>query len=220
MPESIGVLIVDDHALVRKGLVALLDIWPEVHLVGEANGGAEAVRLACAQCPDVILMDLDMPGENGNEAINQIKQRQQISKILALTSYSDDEHVIAAIQAGANGYLLKTTMPEDLLRAIRDVYQGKLPLDPSVTSTVVRELNRLQEPSKDEPNVLTKREDEVLRLIAKGHSNQIIAGKLMISDRTVSTHVSRILTKLQLENRTQATLYALRTGLVALDENE
>jgi len=220
MTEPIGVLIVDDHALVRKGLAALLEVRSEVYLVGEASGGAEAVHLACSHYPDVILMDLDMPGENGIEAINQIRKKQQVSKILVLTSYGDDEHVIAAIHAGANGYLLKTTMPEDLLRAIREVYQGKIPLDPSVTTAVIRELNRPQSPSTDESNDLTDREIEVLKLIAKGDSNQIIAEQLMISNRTVSTHVTHILTKLQLENRTQAALYALRTGLVDLDGNE
>jgi two-component system, NarL family, response regulator LiaR len=220
MSGSIGVLIVDDHALVRKGLAALLDVRPELHLVGEANGSAEAVHLACTQIPDVILMDLDMPGENGIEAIKKIKQCQQISKILVLTSFSDDKNVIAAIQAGADGYLLKTIMPEDLLRAIHEVFQGKLPLDPSITGTVVREMNRSQDPPPQNPNELTKREIVVLKLIAKGHSNQTIAELLMISDRTVSTHVSSILTKLQLENRTQAALYALRSGLADLNGDD
>lgn len=220
MSETIGVLIVDDHALVRKGLAALLNVRPEIQLVGEANGSAEAVHLACALIPDVILMDLDMPGENGIEAIKKIRRYQQRSKILVLTSYSDDENVIAAIQAGANGYLLKTTLPEDLLKAIQEVFQGKFPLDPSVTSTVVREMNRSKDPPPINPNELTEREIDVIKLIAKGDSNQMIADKLMISDRTVSTHVSSILTKLQLENRTQVALYALRNGLADLNEDE
>lgn len=219
MTESIGVLIVDDHALVRKGLAALLNVRSEVHLVGEANCCVEAVQMATKQCPDVILMDLDMPGEDGIQAISQIKRKQQSSKILVLTSYSDDEHVIAAMQAGADGYLLKTSMPVDLLRAIREVYQGKMPLDPSVTSTVIRELNRPQESPNDDLNNLTDREIEVIKLITGGYSNQAIAGQLMISDRTVSTHVSHILTKLNLDNRTQAALYALRVGLANLDDN-
>lgn len=218
MAASIGVLIVDDHALVRKGLAALLGVRPELHLVGEASNCAQAVRLACSQYPDVILMDLVMPGENGIAAIRQIRQNQQISKILVLTSYSDEAHVVDAIQAGANGYLLKTTMPADLLRAIQEVYQGKMPLDPTIARTVVSAFNKSPEQTEEKLGNLTEREIEVLRLIAKGHSNQIVAENLMISDRTVSTHVSHILTKLHLENRTQAALYALRIGLVYIDE--
>ncbi|UCC50974.1 MAG: response regulator transcription factor [Anaerolineaceae bacterium] len=218
MSEPIGVLIVDDHALVRKGLLALLNVRPEVHVVGEAIDGMEAVHLASTQYPDVILMDLEMPTKDGITAIKEIREKQQESKILVLTSYTDDERVIAAIRAGANGYLLKTTMPDDLLLAIRRVHQGDLPLDPSITSTVVRQLNRPSTPQTTRPGQLTEREMDVIKLVAKGFTNQQIATELAVSERTVSTHVSRILTKLQLENRTQAALYALRTGLADLDE--
>lgn len=218
MSEPIGVLIVDDHALVRKGLLALLNVRPEVHVVGEAIDGMEAVHLASTQYPDVILMDLEMPTKDGITAIKEIREKQQESKILVLTSYTDDERVIAAIRAGANGYLLKTTTPDDLLQAIRRVHQGDLPLDPSITSTVVRQLNRPSTPQTTRPGQLTEREMDVIKLVAKGLTNQQIATELAVSERTVSTHVSRILTKLQLENRTQAALYALRTGLADLDE--
>lgn len=218
MSDTIGVLIVEDHVLVRKGLAALLNVRNDIKLVGEANDGAEAVDLACTVMPDVILMDLDMPGVSGFEAISQIRQKQQKSKILVLTSFSDDEHVITAIRAGANGYLLKTIMPADLLKAIHDVTEGKTPLDPSVTSTFVREINRDPDPAQNDPQQLTDREIEVLILIAKGQSNQSIADQLLISNRTVTTHVSNILAKLRLENRTQAALYAIRNGLVDPDE--
>lgn len=218
MSEPIGVLIVDDHALVRKGLLALLNVRPEVHVVGEAIDGMEAVHLASTQYPDVILMDLEMPTKDGITAIKEIREKQQESKILVLTSYTDDERVIAAIRAGANGYLLKTTTPDDLLQAIRRVHQGDSPLDPSITSTVVRQLNRPSTPQTTRPGQLTEREMDVIKLVAKGLTNQQIATELAVSERTVSTHVSRILTKLQLENRTQAALYALRTGLADLDE--
>lgn len=218
MAEPISVLIVDDHALVRKGLLALLNVRPEVYVVGEATDGLEAVRLASIQHPDVILMDLEMPLLDGIAAIKKIRAAQQESKILVLTSYTDDQRVIAAIRAGANGYVLKTTMPDDLLQAIRRVYQGDLPLDPSITNTVVRELNRPASPPAPPPDQLTLREIDVIQQIAKGRTNQQIGAELGVSERTVSTHVSNILTKLKLENRTQAALYALRTGLSDLDE--
>ncbi len=218
MAKPVSVLIVDDHALVRKGLAALLNVRSEVQLVGEANGGREAVRLAAVRIPDVILMDLEMPGFDGIEAIRQIQNQQTKSKILVLSSYSNEEHVIAAVKAGVRGYLLKTAMPEELLQAILDVNEGKFPMDPSVVSTVVRELNRLGDPLIENPDSLTPREIEVIKLIATGHTNQSIAGELLISDRTVSTHVSNILKKLRLGNRTQIALYAIQSGLVDLNQ--
>ncbi|MDX1414585.1 MAG: response regulator transcription factor [Candidatus Promineifilaceae bacterium] len=219
MAESIGVLIVDDHAVVRKGLAALLAVRSEVYLAGEASDSKEAIQIANSEAPDVILMDLEMPGESGIEAIKKIRQEQKVSKILVLTSYSDDEHVIDAIRAGANGYLLKTTMPEDLLRAIQDVYLGKMPIDAAVTSTVVQELHQPADKKDEVSELLTDREIDVLELIAKGFTNQVIAKELMISERTASTHVSHILAKLEVENRTQAALYALRTGLVDINDS-
>ncbi len=220
MSEAVKVLIADDHALVRKGLLALLEAKLDVQVVGEATDGIEAVRMAGSCSPDIILMDLEMPRKDGIIAIKEIRRQLPQSKILVLTSYTDDQRVIAAIRAGANGYLLKTSTPDDLMRAIREVLQGRMPLDPEITSTVVRELERPAETPPTRPENLSNREIDVIRLIAKGYPNRQIAEELLISDRTVSTHVGRILKKLQLENRTQIALYALRKGLADLDEAE
>ncbi len=220
MSEAVKILIVDDHALVRKGLLALLTAKPGVQVVGEAADGIEAVRMAGSCAPDIILMDLEMPRKDGISAIKEIRQQLPESKILVVTSYTDEQRVIAAIRAGANGYLLKTTVPDDLMRAIREVMQGQFPLDPTITSTVIRELEWPAEPQPTWPDDLTEREVDIIKLVAKGYSNNRIAVELMISDRTVSTHVGRILKKLELENRTQIALYALRKGLADLDDGE
>jgi NarL family two-component system response regulator LiaR len=219
MFKPVKILIADDHTLVRKGLMALLTAKPDVQVVGEAKDGIEAVHMARSCSPDVILMDLEMPRKDGISAIKEIRRELPRSKILVVTSYTDDQRVIAAIRAGANGYLLKTTMPDDLLRAISEVMQGRLPLDPTITNTVIRELERPADLPSDWPDNLTEREVDVIKLIAKGYPNRQVAQELLISDRTVSTHVSRILPKLRLENRTQIALYALREGLVDINDS-
>ena len=217
MSETIRVLIADDHTVVRGGLVALLEDVPGIEVVAEAADGQEAVLKTRAVKPDVILMDLAMPRKTGNEAIEEIKQENPNARIVVLTSYSDDDKVFAAIKAGALGYLLKETSTQDLLQAIRDVYKGESSLHPAIARKLIRELNRPTTlPPSDEP--LTDREAEVLVLVARGLSNQDIADKLVISERTVRTHVSNILSKLHLANRTQAALYALKEGLTSLDE--
>ena len=220
MSEVVKVLIADDHTLVRKGLLALLEAKPDIEVVGGAADGIEVIRMAGSGSPDIILMDLEMPRKDGINAIKEIRQQLPQSKILVLTSYTDEQRVIAAVRAGANGYLLKTTLPDDLIRAIQEVMQGQLPLDPAITSTVIRELKRPAESMPVRPDNLTEREVSVIKLIAKGYPNRRIAGELLISDRTVSTHVGRILTKLQLENRTQIALYALRKGVADLDDSD
>ncbi len=220
MAGVIKILIVDDHALVRKGLLALLTSKPEMQVVGEAADGQEALSMARFCLPDIILMDLEMPRKDGTSAIKEIRKQLPNCKILVVTSYTDEQRVIAAIRAGANGYILKTTVPDDLLRAIREVMRDRMPLDPSITGTVIRELERPQEPAQTWPDNLTDREVDIIKLIAKGDPNNRIAEKLSISDRTVSTHVGRILKKLQLENRTQIALYALRKGLADLDNGD
>jgi NarL family two-component system response regulator LiaR len=211
------VLIADDHTVVRGGLVALLEDVEGIEVVAEAADGQEAILKTRAIKPDVILMDLAMPRKTGIEAIEEIKNENPNARIVVLTSYSDDDKVFAAIKAGALGYLLKETSTQDLLQAIRDVYHGESSLHPAIARKLIRELNRPTTlPPSDEP--LTDREAEVLILVARGLSNQDIADKLVISERTVRTHVSNILSKLQLANRTQAALYALKEGLTSLDE--
>jgi NarL family two-component system response regulator LiaR len=217
MATQIRILVADDHALVRRGLIALLDGRPTLEIVGEASDGFEAIRISEETHPDVILMDLEMPRLDGIVAIKKIKRQNPDSKILVVSNYYDDDRVIAALKAGANGYLLKTTMPSNLLSAIEEVYQGGVPLDPAVTHVVLRSLGVNTYTNENNAiEELTSRELTVLKLLAKGFSDQRIAISLSISIRTVSTHVHSILSKLSLENRTQAALYALRNDLANL----
>ncbi len=216
MKKSIHVLIADDHAVVREGLRTLINIEPDMEVIGEAADGCAAVQQALELNPDVILLDMVMPRQNGLEAIAAIKEKQPDAKILVLTSFADDDKVFPAIKAGALGYLLKNSSPQRLLRAIRDVYQGEPSMSPDVAKKLMLEMQRPAElPPTAEP--LTEREVDVLRLIAQGLTNQEIAAKLVIGEGTVRTHVSNILTKLHLANRTQAALYALREGFASLD---
>ena len=217
MTESIRILIVDDHAVVREGLRALIEVNPEMELAGEAADGVEAVQKARSLQPDVILLDLVMPRKGGIEAISEIKEENPNARILVLTSFAEDDKVFPAIKAGALGYLLKDSSARELLQAIRDVYRGEPTMHPTIARKLMRELQRPPElPPTEEP--LTVREVEILRLVAQGLSNQEIADVLVISERTVRTHVTNILTKLHLANRTQAALYALREKLARLDD--
>jgi NarL family two-component system response regulator LiaR len=212
----IRVLIADDHAVVREGLRALIISEPGIEVVGEAANGVEAVRLAHSLQPDVILLDLVMPQMGGLEAITEIKQANPEARILVLTSFAEDDKVFPAIKAGALGYLMKDLLPYELLQAIRDTYRGESSLHPAIARKLVQELNRPSNlPPASEP--LTERELEVLKLVAQGLSNQEIADKLAIGERTARTHVVNILSKLHLANRTQAALYALREGLAKLE---
>jgi two-component system, NarL family, response regulator LiaR len=210
---TIRILIADDHAIVRKGLVTLISTEPGMELVGQAEDGLEAVFKTRSLQPDVILLDLVMPRLGGLEAIGQIKEENPAARILVLTSFAEDDKVFPAIKAGALGYLLKDASPEQLLQAIRDVYHGESSLHPTIARKLIRELNQPSDlPPSEEP--LTGRELEVLKLVAQGLTNQEIAGKLVVTERTVTTHVSNLLAKLHLANRTQAALYAIREGLV------
>ncbi len=208
----------DDHMLLREGVRALLLTEAEIELVGEAERGDEAVKKIKALKPDVVLLDLKMPGLSGVEVIRTLKEAEVESRILVLTSFADDENVFSAIKAGALGYLLKDSTPADLLHAIRDVHAGQSFLHPIIARKLIQELNQ---PSTLPPtsNPLTERELEVLKLIAQGLTNQQMAELLVVSERTMRTHVSNILTKLHLANRTQAALYALREGYANLDDS-
>ena len=217
-PESrVRVLIVDDHAIVRKGIRALLSEADGFEVVGEAGTGQEAVLRAQESSPDVILMDVLMPGMDGIEATRLITSRQPKTRILVLTSFAADNKVFPAIKAGALGYLLKDSLPEELVRAIRQVHRGEPSLHPTIARKLLQEIARPAE-LQPAPEALTDREMTVLRLIAQGLSNQEIADRIAVSDPTVRTHVSRILGKLHVASRTQAALYAVREGLTDPDE--
>ena len=216
MTETIRILIADDHAVVRRGLRALIDTEPNMEAVGEAVDGVEAVLMTRSLRPDVILLDLAMPRKDGIEAIVEIKQENPDTRILVLTSFAEDEKVFPAIKSGALGYLLKDSSPQELLRAIQDVYRGESSLHPTIARKLVNEFSRSSnQQSTKEP--LTEREVEVLKLVARGLSNHEIAEMLVVTEPTVSKHVSNILDKLHLANRTQAALHALREGLASLD---
>lgn len=217
--QVIRVLVADDHAIVRRGLCALLATEPDIEVVGEAQDGREAIAQARRHRPDVILMDLVMPGTDGLAAIRSIRAEQPEVRILVLTSFSGDDKVFPAVKAGALGYVLKDSGPEELVHAIQQVYRGESWLHPAIARKLLREFC---EPAEQAPSKspLTKRETEVLQLVAVGQSNREISDRLTISEATVRTHVSNILTKLSLSSRTQATLYALREGLASLDDDD
>jgi two-component system, NarL family, response regulator LiaR len=217
MAQVINILIADDHPIVREGLRALLSGKPDMALVGEARDGDEAVAKARSLRPDVILMDLVMPRKNGIEAIREIRQENAQARILVLSTFSEDERIIAAIKGGALGYLLKDSSPQELIEAIRCVHRGESSLHPAVARKLILAYGKEQRVAPA-ATALTEREAEVLKLVARGLSNHAIAERLFVGEGTVRFHVSNILGKLQLENRTQAVLYALREGMVDLQD--
>lgn len=217
--KNIRILIVDDHTIVRSGLKALLALVDDMEIVGEAEDGLGAISQYQKLGPDVVLMDLVMPRMDGIEATRTITSIDHNAHILALTSFSTDDKVFPAIKAGALGYLLKDSEPQELLDAIRRVHHGEPSLPPEIARKVLSELGRdTQSPPTPEP--LTDRELEVLRMIAQGMGNHEIASTLFVAEVTVRSHVSRVLAKLHLANRVQAALYALKEGLVRLEDTD
>jgi len=216
---DIRVMVVDDHAIVRKGICALLATEEHIHVVGEAADGREAVEQAKTLRPDVILMDIVMPEMDGLEAIRRTTEILPDVRILVLTSFASVDMVLPAIKAGALGYLLKDSGPQDLVSSIRQVFCGNSSLHPAIARKL---LDEISQPTigGSETDSLTEREVTVLKLVAQGFSNRDIAGELTVSEATVRTHVSHILAKLELSSRTQAALYALRKGLVSLYDEE
>jgi len=218
--ESIGVLVVDDHEVVRRGLLAFLGGEPDIEVLGEAEGGAQALALLASmdaegRRPDVIIMDLQMAPVDGIESTRRVRELYNDIEVVALTSFAEEERVRVALEAGASGYLLKDSDADDVAAAVRAAHRGELQLEPVIAR---RLMSSLRERRGDDPlGELTSRELEVLRLVAMGKPNKEIAAELAISERTVRTHVSRILRKLRLSSRTQAALWAVREGLVEIE---
>ena len=224
MNKKIGVLLVDDHAVVRQGLRMFIEMQPDMQVLGEGSNGLEAVELSARLNPDVILLDLLMPGMDGVEATRKIIEHFPQARVLILTSFGEDDKIFPAIRAGAQGYLLKDIQPQDLVQAIRETFQGKAQLHPDVARRLMQAVSGAVPVAVAKPTSLlkdlqelTEREREVLELIARGLTNHEIAEKMVISEKTVKTHVSNLLDKLGLEDRTRAAIWALKHGLGSVD---
>jgi NarL family two-component system response regulator LiaR len=212
--DKIRILIVDDHQVVRQGLRTFLELQEDIEVVGEAGDGVEAVEMVHRLHPEVILMDLVMPRLDGIEATRQIKALDADAKVIALTSFSEDDRVFPAIQAGASSFLLKDVGPDELVEAIRAAKRGEVRLHPNIARKLMEQVAQGTNPRPERlDESLTEREREVIRLVARGESNQAIAEELVISEKTVKTHVSNILSKLNLADRTQLAIFAIKNGL-------
>lgn len=210
---KIKLLLVEDHHIVRRGLVFFLKTKEEFEIIGEAENGEEALAFVQKERPDVVLMDVSMPKMDGIEATKRLKQQDATIKILMLSSFSEQDYVLPALEAGADGYQLKEVQPDQLVASIIAVYQGNANFHPKVTPALLGILS-VKEEKQDSFSMLTKREKEVLREITKGRSNKEIAAELHITEQTVKTHVSNVLAKLEVDDRTQAALYAVKNGVV------
>ncbi|MDM5188494.1 response regulator transcription factor [Bacillus sp. DX4.1] len=210
---KIKLLLVEDHHIVRRGLVFFLNTKEEFEIIGEAENGEEALAFVQKERPDVVLIDVSMPKMDGIEATKRLKQYDATIKILMLSSFSEQDYVLPALEAGADGYQLKEVQPDQLVASIIAVYQGNTNFHPKVTPTLLGR-SVVKEEKQDSFSMLTKREKEVLREIAKGRSNKEIAAELHITEQTVKTHVSNVLAKLEVDDRTQAALYAVKHGIV------
>lgn len=220
MSDKMRVLIADDHAIVRDGLRAILEAQPDIEVAGEAADGQEAVEKTNHLKPDIVIMDLTMPGMNGLEATRQIKQQSPEVKIIALTMHESDEYFFQILHAGASGYFVKGGSSTELVSALRTVWQGDVFLYPSMTKRLVGDYLKRAHTGKDKESYegLTEREKEILKLIAEGRSNQEIAELLVLSPSTVQTHRARIMSKLGLHSRTELVKFAIRRGIIALDK--
>lgn len=221
MVEKTRILLVDDHALLRQGTVELLQYEADIEVIGQAENGQEAVRLARELQPDIVVMDVRMPGMSGVEATRHIRSEMPFIQVLVLTAYDDDQYVFSLLQAGASGYLLKTAPAGDLIGAIRQVRAGESPLSPAIAKKVVARLNvggsQNDRPEVfNDPNLLTARELEILQFLARGMSNRDIAEALYISDRTVQSHLTNIFAKMQVTSRLEAVLQGIRLGWLTL----
>ncbi len=218
MSDPIRVVLVDDHSMIRIGLKAYFSTIPDIEIIGEADSGEEAVQVVKDTHPDVVLMDLIMPGMDGVEATRQVKNIYPPAKIIILTSFHEDSHIFPAIRAGALSYVLKDIDPDELAKAIRSAHAGEATLNSQVAARMVKEI---QGGDRDEVNAfmeLTEREMDVMRMIAMGKNNQEISSDLVISEKTVKTHITNILSKLHLKDRTQAAAYAWQNGIVRSDQ--
>lgn len=213
--NKIRVLIADDHSMMRQGLKQILELENDITVIAQASNGSEAVKLAREQKPDIILMDINMPGTNGIQAIKELKLEKHPSKVIVLTIHQDREYLFKTLQMGAEGYVLKDAETDVLIEAIRNVFRGQSYIQPNMTKELVKEFNRvtLHERDRGDETALTAREIEVLELIAEGMINKEIAKQLYISEKTVKNHVSNIFKKLNVSDRTQAAIYAFKHNL-------
>ena len=215
--KKIRLLVVDDHTVVREGLAAILANYPDIEVIGQAADGIQAVEIIKKEKPDVVLLDMMMPNQDGLTSIPKIKEASPNTRILVVTAFAENDMVYQAIKAGALGFILKDATRDQLMQAIRDVNDGRASLQPSIAVKLIQEINHPTELLYT-ADPLTRRELETIRLIARGLSNQEIADELVVNERTIAKYVSSILDKLQLANRTQAALYALREGITGLND--